>query len=210
MNKYTELMEKIQVTPEMKQKLIKRIENEDITYKKKNYFICYLRKNLLPMAACFALICTAVLAIWQPFQKEQPENPQGELTATFGVFEAGSASELSEMVGFPVSDIKAFASAADTITWLSYGPDLAEIDYESDDQIICYRKSEGNEDNSGDYNEYTQTNKIQIESSVINIKGNDGKYNLAIWNDGTYSYSINLSTALDKKQFIKLLKKCIS
>lgn len=82
----------------------------------------------------------------------------------------------------------------------------------SDDISGIYEEfdSEGNEDNSGDYNEYTQTNKIQIGSSVINIKGNDGKYDLAIWNDGTYSYSINLSTALDEKQFIKLLKKCIS
>lgn len=210
MDKYTELMEKVQVTPEMKQRLLKRIKNENITYKKKNYFICYLRQNLLPMVVCFVLICTAVFAIWRPFQKEQPENPQEELTTNFGVFEARSASELSEMVGFPVSDIKAFASTADTITWLAYGPNLAEIDYESDNQTICYRKSEGNEDNSGDYNEYTLTDKIQIGSSIINIKGNDEKYNLAVWNDGTYSYSINLSTALDEKQFVKLLKKCIS
>lgn len=208
LDKYTELMEKVQITPEMKQRLLKRIKNENVTYKKKNYFICYLRRNLLPMAACFVLICTAVLAIWRPFQKEQPENPQGELTTNFGVFEASSASELSEMVGFPISDVKAFASTADTITWLAYGPHLAEIDYESDNQTICYRKSEGNEDNSGDYNEYTLIDKIQIGSSIINIKGNDGKYNLAVWNDGTYSYSINLSTALDEKQFVKLLKKC--
>ena len=210
MDKYTELMEKVQITPEMKQKLLKRIETENITYKKKNYFICYLRRNLLPMAACFVLICTAVLAIWKPFQKEQPENPQDELTTSFGIFEAKSASELSEMVGFPVSDIKAFASTVDTITWLAYGTDLAEIDYESNNQTICYRKSAGTEDNSGDYNEYTQTSKLQIGTSIINIKGNDGKYNLAVWNDGTYSYSINLSTALSEKQFIKLLKKCIS
>lgn len=210
LDKYTELMEKVQITPEMKQKLLKRIETENITYKKKNYFICYLRRNLLPMAACFVLICTAVLAIWKPFQKEQPENPQNELTTSFGIFEAKSASELSEMVGFPVSDIKAFASTADTITWLAYGTDLAEIDYESNNQTICYRKSVGTEDNSGDYNEYTQTSKLQIGTSIINIKGNDRKYNLAVWNDGTYSYSINLSTALSEKQFIKLLKKCIS
>lgn len=210
LDKYTELMEKVQITPEMKQKLLKRIETENITYKKKNYFICYLRRNLLPMAACFVLICTAVLAIWKPFQKEQPENPQDELTTSFGIFEAKSASELSEMVGFPVSDIKAFASTVDTITWLAYGTDLAEIDYESNNQTICYRKSAGTEDNSGDYNEYTQTSKLQIGTSIINIKGNDGKYNLAVWNDGTYSYSINLSTALSEKQFIKLLKKCIS
>lgn len=210
LDKYTELMEKVQVTPEMKKKLLKRIETENITYKKKNYFICYLHRNFLPMAACFVLICTAILAIWRPFQKEQPENPQGELTTNFGVFEAQSASELSEMVGFPVSDIKAFASTADTITWLAYGTDLAEIDYESNNQTICYRKSVGTEDNSGDYNEYALTNKIQIGTSIINIKGNDGKYNLAVWNDDTYSYSINLSTALSKKQFIKLLKKCVS
>ena len=210
MDKYTELMEKVQITPEMKQKLLKRIEAENITYKKKNYFICYLRRNFLPMAACFVLICTAVLAIWKPFQKEQPENPQGELTTSFGVFEARSASELSKMVGFPVSDIKAFASTADTITWLAYGPDLAEIDYKLDDQTICYRKSEGTEDNSGNYNEYTLTDKIQIGTSIINIKGNDGKYSLAVWNDGTYSYSINLTTALSEKQFIELLKKCVS
>lgn len=210
MNKYTELMEKIQVTSEMKSKLLKRIETENIIYRKKNYVIHYLHRNLLPMAACLILICTAALVIWQPFQKEQPENPQDDLITNFEVFEAKSAEELSEKLDFPVSDIEYLASTADTVTWIAYGSDLAQINYESDDQTVCYRKSEGIEDNSGDYNEYTQTKKIQIESVIINIKGNDGKYNLAIWNDGTYSYSVNLSTPLSEKQFIKLLKKCVS
>lgn len=67
---------------------------------------------------------------------------------------------------------------------------LIEIDYINGEDEIYIRKAKGNEDVSGDYNEYKEKNTIQVGELNITIKGNDGMINVATWNDGDYAYAI--------------------
>lgn len=48
------------------------------------------------------------------------------------------------------------------------------------------------EDISGDYTKYSDVKTEKIGDWDVTLKGNDGKVVLAVWNDGTYSYSISL------------------
>lgn len=68
--------------------------------------------------------------------------------------------------------------------------DLIEIDYINGDDKIYIRKAKGNEDISGDYNEYKENNTIEIGKLNVKMRGNDGMINVATWNDGDYSYAI--------------------
>ena len=75
---------------------------------------------------------------------------------------------------------------------ISYIPDtLIQVVYvHSEDDTIMIRKGTGTDDISGDYNVYTDIQEQTVNGSTLTIKGNDGAYSCAIWNDGTYAYSI--------------------
>ena len=67
------------------------------------------------------------------------------------------------------------------------------------------RKAVGSDSISGDYNEYAD---IKEDGSLI-IKGNDGKYSVAEWTEGNYSYAITVETpvSLETMKELKALIK---
>lgn len=213
LKKYNQIMDKIQVTPQMRERILTNIEKEHFSYKRKKYFLHHtLYRIIFPFAACLLIAFTIITAFENPTRQKPaakiPDENNDELITNFGITETDSAKKLSAMAGFSVNDISYLADTAEK-TYYYYGNNLAEIQYEFSEQNISYRKSQGNGDNSGDYNKYNSIEKIQINSYFVTIKGNDNNYSLAIWNNGKYSYSINLENAIAKKQFINLLKKCI-
>lgn len=65
------------------------------------------------------------------------------------------------------------------------------------------RKAVGSDPISGDYNEYADIR----EDGSLTIKGNDGKYSVAEWTEGNYSYAITVETpvSLEKMKELKAL-----
>ncbi len=56
---------------------------------------------------------------------------------------------------------------------------------------IYIRKGRGHQDISGDYNEYAVIDQVDVDGKTVTMKGFEkDQYNLAIWIDGDYSYSI--------------------
>ena len=62
--KYDELMDRIEVTPEMRQRILKNIETADLTPDKKVLRLHHL-KQYLAAAACFALLITGIYTLPQ-------------------------------------------------------------------------------------------------------------------------------------------------
>ena len=52
---------------------------------------------------------------------------------------------------------------------------------------IRIRKASGNEDISGDYTQYTDTNIATIGELKVTMKGENGQTNLATWTDNGYT-----------------------
>lgn len=68
---------------------------------------------------------------------------------------------------------------------------LIQIEYTKDESsYICIRKAEGQDDISGDYNTYKEESTFKKDGIPVTLKGNGGKVSLAVWTDGTYSYSV--------------------
>lgn len=78
--------------------------------------------------------------------------------------------------------------------------ELIQISYKNaKDSEILLRKGTGTDDISGDYNSYKTSEKVKINGHEVTLKGNDGKVFVAVWNDGTNSYAIDMTgTGLDK------------
>jgi len=115
-----------------------------------------------------------------------------------GIAGCASAEELSKAVNFPVSDVEKLPFDAAETNYRSYWGELAEIDYVgADGQSAVYRKSLGNDDNSGDYNVYSSTDEITVNTLTVELRGSSEGYTLACWTDGIYAYSLSLSSEVD-------------
>lgn len=69
--------------------------------------------------------------------------------------------------------------------------DLVQIFYKNGEDEILIRKAKGDQDISGDYNQYKEIKIITVGNLKVSTKGNDGKVNVATWVDGEYTFSIN-------------------
>lgn len=105
------------------------------------------------------------------------------------ITEHKTIEELNNVVGF---DVKLPKVGNDyKITFMSnISDDLAQVVYNNGSNEITYRMAKGNDDISGDYNVYNDTKTVEIKGAKVTLKGNDGKYNVAVWSKGDYTYSL--------------------
>lgn len=167
--------------------------------------------KLLSMAACFAVIIAAASALRSPAQVSTSDDlqtnegtPPGFVQGGADIVELDSAAALSAAVGFEVNDIDLPVTPKQT-EYISYWHELAEIDYTGEGKTACYRKAAGTEDCSGDYNVYTDVTEFEAGSITVTLKGDAGQYTLAIWTDGSYSYSLSLSDGLSLSDWQALM-----
>lgn len=72
---------------------------------------------------------------------------------------------------------------------------LIEIIYVNGDDEIRIIKGKGSEDISGDYNKYKEINVVTINNMQVKMEGDDGKFNVATWVDGEYTFAIDVNSA---------------
>ena len=167
--------------------------------------------KLLSMAACLAVIIAVASALKSPAQVSTSDDLQTNEGDTPGFVQGGadiveldSAAALSAAVGFEVNDIDLPFTPEQT-EYISYWHELAEIDYTGEGKTACYRKAAGTEDCSGDYNVYTDVTEFEESGMTVMLKGDAGQYTLAIWTDGSYSYSLSLSDGLSLSDWQALM-----
>lgn len=85
--------------------------------------------------------------------------------------------------------------------------ELIQITYTAGDSEIMYRVGKGEEDISGDYNEYAENEIIEIAGNQINTRGNDGNIFVATWTENNLSYAISASEGLDQDTLCGMIEK---
>lgn len=104
-------------------------------------------------------------------------------------------TEAAKMAGFDMT----VPNTPDSIeAWEGY---MIQTLYGEDGSDMLIRKAMGNEDISGDYNEYKQVETVE----GVTLKGKNGLFSLAVWTSGDYSYSISVSKALSQADMIALV-----
>lgn len=196
-------MDKIEVTEDMCQRILQNIQKSNLAEKAKVTRFSYW-KWCVSIAACLAVIFVGARTI--PSMIDQQTNPLNQGTGT--IKECNSVHELSQMVGFSVSELSGLPFDIKQTTYISHWAELAEIEYcGGDGQIAIYRKSIGTDDNSGNYNIYTDILEVSMDGMTITFKGDGGNYELALWTDGEYAYSIWLSKGTSKNEWIAIFNQ---
>ncbi len=132
---------------------------------------------------------------------EQIPNPWKEYT---------SVKDAENAVGFSVKLPKKISGYTKDMIQAIDGSFL-QVFYKNGNKEILIRKalvSQG-KDISGDYNVYDVTKKVTVKGKKgkVTIKGTEKKKNLAVWSDGTYSYSLYTSAGMSQKALIRLVKQ---
>ena len=193
MRKYDQIMDHLQVTDDMKARILSSLKQAEQAPASPASTLPFRHtKRYLSLAACLVLLIVgaAVLPHWQ---HNTPEPDEPGVMGVPNITEVDSVQALAEAVGFPVSDVPILPFTPTETDYTAYGQDLAQITYINQTQTAVYRKSPLEEDNSGDYNVYADVQTISITGISVTLKGNDGSYALAIWQSGSYSYSLSLS-----------------
>lgn len=203
-NPYRELMEQVNLTPEARERILTNVQQADLSPQAEKVVPFPRRRQTwrrwASLAACLAIVA-ALFAV--PLLREQPDTaPPVQVLPPFR--QVDSLDALSEAVGFPVTEVSKLPFDPVSTTYTAYDEGTAEITYTGpDDQAATYRQSLGTADNSGDYTLYEDTQVVPENNATL--KGQDQRYTLALWTDGTYTYSLRLSSALSADAWQALL-----
>ena len=198
--KYKQIMDRIEVTPEMRQRILENIEVGQAKKPKK------LTRQILSLAACAAIVLCCWFA-WKPRQPQDTQDTQQGMMANAQIENVSTLEALAEKTGVPMKELTGLPFAVEQQEYLSYWNELAEIRYIGETENLRYRKSLGTQDNSGDYNEYSQETTVPLSGCTVTLKGGTDGYVLAIWTDGTYAYSVSISVPMSEDVFQTWLKE---
>ena len=204
-NPYRELMEQVNLTPEARERILTNVQQADLSPQAEK--VVPLRskqqtwRRWASLAACLVVVVAVLVAV--PLLREQPDTaPPVQVLPPFR--QVDSLDALSEAVGFPVTEVSKLPFDPVSTTYTAYDEGLAEITYTgSGGQTATYRQSLGTADNSGDDTLYEDTQVIPENNATL--KGQDQSYTLALWTDGTYTYSLRLSSGLSADAWQALL-----
>lgn len=204
--KYDEAMEHIEVTPEMRSRILDNIENIDFAEKKRTKIVRFPNiKRFATLAACLAVMLVGALTL--PNLLDISNEPP--VIENNDIVEVSSVEELSKTVGFEVSEPGNLPFEPESVAYTAYWAEMAEIIYTNDEQTAVFRKGIGSDDVSGDYNSYELTSEISVNDINAMLKGNGETYTLAIWTDGEFAYSLSLSEGVGDAEWIEMLQTII-
>lgn len=215
---YEEIMERIHMSEEAHERILSNVIREcgERERKKISSFRKPVRYLAIAAAVLVCVITVPVVCHLRNTSVDQEDHAaigsDDNVQIANGIVACDSVEELSEKAGFPVYDLKKdiLPFKTDTIEYYSYWEELAEIEYTgSDGNYAVYRKEEGNEDPSGDYNEYSVKKEISLNDIQITLKG-DESYNLAIWTYEGYSCSLYLSEGISENEFRDILNAVVN
>ncbi len=203
MNKYNEIMERLTVSDQMREKLTAGIGAAD---RKRNGIVrASAVKRIAAIAACFVLLIVGVIIIKNISKNEVKVTTGGYDTVGPGDTSLApkaynSAADLSNASGIAIKDLENLPFEPTETVYQYYGNGIAEIVYSNGEEVLSYRASKGDEDNSGDYNEYGKTYQKDIGGTVYTLKGDGDLIYCALYRQDDYSYSITSTVGLTVKQ----------
>lgn len=211
MSKYHDMMEHIKVTDEMEERVLHGIEDY-FSAKTPDRKSTGIRTKHWKKWAAFLSAAAAVALIFSlgHLTLRQQKNQEGEVEMALALAPnlCESREALEEAVGFSMPEIENIPFSVTEITYRDLET-TGEITYQGEEDCLVLRKSMGEEDNSGIYTTFDEIKIIEIEKIYVTLKGENGKYELASWQDGGFSYSLRSETARTQAEFETMIQEMI-
>jgi hypothetical protein len=200
-NRYNRAIERIEVTVEMRDRIMKNIGEIDPVKKQNKAPSFKGYRKYISIAACLVLLFVGAFVVYYSFTNSN--NPP--VATNNSIVDCSSLGELSDAVGFKVREVNTFPFNVQQTTYASFWGKIAQIAYVDGDDTLVFRMSAGSEDNSGNYNDYSEVKNCSAGEYTFTIKGDNEQYYLAVWEYGGYSYSINIPNGVSEEELLKVV-----
>ena len=198
---YRQIMDAVSVTPEMERRVLTGLRRSLDTGRRP----AAPRWQPRLAAACAALVvcAAAFFPLW--LESRSPlETPPVQVT--WGAQQFDSIGELADSLSYPLLVPTSIPEGYQPKAFRCLQGELAEVSWQSEDGTITYRMAPGNEDVSGDFTAYGWEKILNIGAYTVSCKGEDGVVFLAVWSDGTYSFSLHASAGLTPDQVTDVIE----
>ena len=140
---------------------------------------------------------------------ELKENSAGITAKGRSVEEVASMQQATELTGFTMRIPEGKAPYTEkTISVI--GEDMIEVAYSKEEpSAVGYsiRKARAEGDISGDYTEYTESKEVDSEGRKVTLKGEAGRYSLALWEENGFSYAVNAQEKpMTEEEILEIVK----
>ena len=140
---------------------------------------------------------------------ELKENSAGITAKGRSVEEVGSMQQATELTGFTMRIPEDKAPYTEkTISVI--GEDMIEVAYSKEEPFAVgysIRKARAEGDISGDYTEYTESKEVDSEGRKVTLKGEDGTYSLALWEENSFSYAVKAQEKpMTEEEILEIVK----
>jgi hypothetical protein len=201
-NKYGEVMDRVEVTQEMRERILDRVQDRSVDKARaKAPFIVTYRKYFY-IAACLVLLLAGPLLIHNVFTG--PDNPPQQGIPSIDEWQ--SAQELSQAIGFTVKEISSVPFEVESVQYTSYFSRMAQIQYSGLGNDVSLRMEKGDEDISGDSTEYTDVTTLSVDGRDVLVKGDNGRYILALWQADGYTYAVRFTNAVSQQDMMSAVQ----
>lgn len=186
------------------------------------------------MKKIIALLMTCLMAVslaacsYSIHDKEKKEESGTENIQEAGTEAAAEAEpeETGTQIPNPYVDYESLEEACEAAGVSLRLPDSIEgyerIDYQAidgqmvnviytaaDGSMLLIRKAKGNEDISGDYNEYEHNSEQTINDIDVQVRGDGDTLSAAVWYDNGEAYSMTVDRPMEKDRGLELLQQLI-
>lgn len=207
--RYNEIMQEIEVTDEMRGRVLDHILTKSTERPNKTiHFLKY--KKTASWIACAVLLIVCGVFVTDMVHSDRESQEGSVANPVADMIECKSVKELSQRAGFTVKDVGEipFEVLMTSYTWC--WNEFAEVRYVGNDNTLSYRKSAGNDDISGDYTDYEQNIIEKVNGSDVTIKGNKDLFFLVTWQSDGYSFSISVSHGIKYDSMLKIMESVVN
>ncbi len=106
--------------------------------------------------------------------------------------------------GYPNEVIQAIEESMIQVMYFDGDPSA------EDSSMVMVRKGTGDEDISGDYNEYPEKEAVNIHGVDVQLRGENGLVYSAIWTWNGYSFAINADKGLSRDALANAIEEMIT
>ena len=140
---------------------------------------------------------------------ELKENSAGITAKGRSIEEVASMQQATELTGFDMGIPEGKAPYTEkTISVI--GEDMIEVAYSKEEPFAVgysIRKARAEGDISGDYTEYTESKEVDFEGRKVTLKGEAGRYSLALWEENGFSYAVKAQEKpMTEEEILEIVK----
>lgn len=163
----------------------------------------FRRREFMGLAAA-ALLLILAFAMAPGLFRPAEDPGQEQVANPFVTYQ--SLEEAEEAAGFALSVPESFEGAARREIAVIDGRiiDVTYLDGE-DNRILTIRKGTGEEDISGDYNEYAKEDIMDLGGLSVTVRGDGKRIFLALWQEGDCSYAVSFDEGGTQDQLNEII-----